>query len=335
MKTNKTYRALLDKSISSMIAAIEIYNKPDFDYREETFAILAVNSWEMLLKAVMFKINKYNLHSIYELKPKIKKDGTKSKIKEVSLSRCGNKKTLGIYPAMNYLAKKSILSDSIKSNIEALIELRDNSIHFINIDSISKPVQELGFATIRNYMNFIKEHNIEIDLTDYNFYLMPLAYVDKKIDFKSISTEETTRYIEYVKDLMTTKEDDDYDIAISIDVNFNKASTLEAIPVRFSKEGMPIYLSDDAMRIRFPLTYKEVVTKCKERYSNFKQNNDFNDHMKVVKHNPHLAHERKLDEKNPKSAKTTFYSTNIWQELDKNYQKRYYSSNSVSSAIES
>lgn len=51
MKVNKTYRSLLDKSIGSMLSAIEIYNKPAFHNREEVFAILAVNSWELLLKA--------------------------------------------------------------------------------------------------------------------------------------------------------------------------------------------------------------------------------------------------------------------------------------------
>ena len=44
MKVNKTYRSLLDKSIGSMLSAIEIYNKPAFHNREEVFAILAVNS---------------------------------------------------------------------------------------------------------------------------------------------------------------------------------------------------------------------------------------------------------------------------------------------------
>ena len=42
---------LLDRSIAAMLSAIEIYNKPDFAYREETFAILAINGWELLLKA--------------------------------------------------------------------------------------------------------------------------------------------------------------------------------------------------------------------------------------------------------------------------------------------
>ena len=44
-------RTLYDKSLSAMLAAIEVYNKPDFFYREETFAILAINGWELLLKA--------------------------------------------------------------------------------------------------------------------------------------------------------------------------------------------------------------------------------------------------------------------------------------------
>lgn len=40
MRVNQTYRSLLDKSVNSMLSAIEIYNKPNFSYREETFAIL-------------------------------------------------------------------------------------------------------------------------------------------------------------------------------------------------------------------------------------------------------------------------------------------------------
>lgn len=44
-------RHLAEKSVDAMLAAIEIYNKPSFAYREESFAILAVNAWELLLKA--------------------------------------------------------------------------------------------------------------------------------------------------------------------------------------------------------------------------------------------------------------------------------------------
>ena len=44
-------RDLTDKSIQAAVAAIEIYNKPNFSYREEAFALLMTNAWELLLKA--------------------------------------------------------------------------------------------------------------------------------------------------------------------------------------------------------------------------------------------------------------------------------------------
>ncbi len=49
MKTHS--EELLERAIAATLAAIEIYNKPNFLYREETFTILAINGWELLLKA--------------------------------------------------------------------------------------------------------------------------------------------------------------------------------------------------------------------------------------------------------------------------------------------
>ena len=44
-------KELLDRAIAATVAAIEIYNKPDFPYRSETFCILTINGWELLLRA--------------------------------------------------------------------------------------------------------------------------------------------------------------------------------------------------------------------------------------------------------------------------------------------
>lgn len=33
-------KKILEKSVHAALSAIEVYNKPDFKYREETFAIL-------------------------------------------------------------------------------------------------------------------------------------------------------------------------------------------------------------------------------------------------------------------------------------------------------
>jgi len=46
---------LLEKSIQAVLSAIELYNKPIFSYREESFSILMVNAWELLLKAKKLK----------------------------------------------------------------------------------------------------------------------------------------------------------------------------------------------------------------------------------------------------------------------------------------
>ncbi|WP_425160467.1 DUF3644 domain-containing protein [Candidatus Binatus sp.] len=56
--------SLIKKSEVATISAIEIYNKPDFKYREETFALLALNAWELLLKVKVLAENANNARSI-------------------------------------------------------------------------------------------------------------------------------------------------------------------------------------------------------------------------------------------------------------------------------
>ena len=111
------------------------------------------------------------MRHLYQLEHKTKVNGTKSALKKPKLNRTGNPTTIGIFEAMYRLeVNKIMLSSNLKDSIESLIELRDNAIHFHNEKQISKELQELGFACIKNYMNFIKMHNIDIDLTNYNFY---------------------------------------------------------------------------------------------------------------------------------------------------------------------
>jgi len=322
MKINKTYRSLLDKSIASMLAAIEIYNKPHFAYREDSFAILCVNAWELLLKAIYLRQNRYKLNSLYEMVSKKKKDGTNSKMKEPALNRAGNPKTLSMEKIIELLKPSKVVDSSLYENICALIELRDNAIHFINTEPITIQIQELGFATIKNYLTFIKNNDVDIDFSKYNFYLMPLAYIDSKIEVEAALTEETKNYVDLIKRSIERKnEDDDYDIAISIDINFKKGSSFDSLGFRYDEEGFPIMMREEDIKKKFPLSYKDVWTKCMTRYSDFKKNNKFNGIMKRIQANEKLTHTRKLDVDNPKSVKQMFYSTNIWKELDKEYTK--------------
>ena len=63
-------RELLDRAIAAMVAAIEVYNRPSFTYRVESFAILALNAWELLLKAKWLALHNNQIRSLYVLESK-------------------------------------------------------------------------------------------------------------------------------------------------------------------------------------------------------------------------------------------------------------------------
>ena len=324
MKINKTYRSLLDKSIASMLSAIELYNKPNFQYREETFAILAVNAWELLLKAIILRQNRYKLRSLYVLKPCINKYGTKSTTRKyVDKNRSGNPKTISIMETLSILDNQKYLPTNLRDNIEALIELRDNSIHFANMDDISRQIQELGFACIKNYITLIKEKKIEIDISNYNFYLMPLAYVSSNMVSESVLTEETKNYLTLVKSKIAKEESDqNYDIAITIDIDFKKGSSFDGLGFTYDKDGIRVALTEENIRKRYPWDNAELIRRCKMRYSDFIQNKNWNAQRNEIKNDAKLYRVRLLDPGNPKSAKKGFYSTNVFSYLDSYYTKK-------------
>lgn len=324
MKINKTYRSLLDKSIASMLSAIEIYNKQNFGYREETFAILAVNAWELLLKAYILKINKYNLNSIYILEPVLKKNGEKSNRKKPVLNKVGNPKTIAISDALSRLINQKLIPVNLAQSIDAIIELRDNAVHFVNEKILVKEIQELGFACIKNYISVIKKWELDIDLSGYNFYLMPLAYIDSKMFSEAIIPDESKKYIDFVLSKLSNKDetDEEFDIAISIDINFKKSNSFDGLGVNYDKDGVKINLTEENIRLKFPLTHTKIIETAKTRYVDFKAGKRFNNLMKELKMNPKLHHLRKLDPDNVKSQGKPYYSSNIWKEFDKHYKKK-------------
>lgn len=75
---------LAEKSLQAAIAAIEIYNKPNFSYREESFALLMTNAWELLLKEKWLRDRGEVIDTLYEM---VKDDAGQSKPK---VNRSGN-----------------------------------------------------------------------------------------------------------------------------------------------------------------------------------------------------------------------------------------------------
>src|SRR6266545_2633898 len=67
------------QSEAALLAAIELYNKPDFRYREESFAILALNAWELLLKAKLLAESSNRSQCLYFYEKRQTKKKTPSK----------------------------------------------------------------------------------------------------------------------------------------------------------------------------------------------------------------------------------------------------------------
>jgi len=153
-----SYRALLGNSVAAICAAIEIYNKPKIDYREETAVILLVNAWELLLKAILSKCKV----RIYYRKVRGQPYRTLS-------ARDALKAAKPHFPAsLDFLP--------VAENLKLLIEYRDRSVHFYNQPGLETILYTLAQTSIVNYRD-LAEEVFDRDLTDeVTLSLLPLGF---------------------------------------------------------------------------------------------------------------------------------------------------------------
>lgn len=109
MNLRKLSRQLVEKSENAFLLALEIYNKPTVHYRLESFCILYINSWELLLKAKIIENNK-DTKSIFV-------KGTKKK------------DTITFTEALGQVFTN--VKDPVRVNLEHINELRNTSSHLI------------------------------------------------------------------------------------------------------------------------------------------------------------------------------------------------------------
>ena len=113
----------------------------------------------------------------------------------------------------------------------------------------------------------------------------------------------------------------EYAVAISIDVEFKKGNTFDSIGVNYAPDGIKVSLSEEDFKKRFPWRWNDVIKKCCDRYTDFKQNAAMHAIFNEIKENPKLSHERRLYPNREKPS-TVFYSSNVLKEFDKHYTKK-------------
>lgn len=312
---------ILDKSIQAVLSAIELYNKPNFAYREESFCILMTNAWELLLKAKILKDNKNNLKTLYiPTSSKTKTDQPRQRFK-YKKTRSGNFMTLGISELIN----REVQDMNLRKHLDILIELRDASVHFYNTSAfLQRQILGIATASLKNYQTTLDEW-FGRNLNEFNLSLIPIAFeVPENFDLTLLNqeSEEVKKIFAFIENSRCQVEKESvHTITFNIDVKLNRNEG--GIRVSYDKEGVPIFQEDEeSFKKKYPLDYTTLVEKLKDRYVDFKANTRFHQICTEIKKDEKLFKLRYLDVQNKKGQKKPYYSNNAFKEFDKYYTRK-------------
>lgn len=157
MNYRGSYRRLLGNAKAAMLSAVEIYNKPRIEYRDECVVILLLNAWELALKAVLSK----NKQSIFYPKRRGEPYRTLS-------WRDAFKKAQAFFPP-------ALQPLPIQKNLEILGAYRDSAVHFYNQPGFGAVVYALAQTCIVNFKDLV-EAVFGLDLSEeITWQLLPLG----------------------------------------------------------------------------------------------------------------------------------------------------------------
>lgn len=254
-----SFRALRDHSVAAMLGAIEIYNKPQFSYRSECFSILAINAWELLLKAILSK----NKQRIFY--PKVRNKPYQTLGLLDSLCNCKP-----YFPA-------SVQFRPVAENLNALNDFRNNSVHFYNESGADVIVYGLAQTGIVNFRDLMRE-TLEQDIAEYiNLCLMPLAFqgAPDPIDFLSTASRSPgagnplSEYVRLIADTTQQLESDGHDTGRFLavfNVSLQSTKKISAADITVGVDGnatggqLVVHRRLDP-NLSHPLRQKEILEK--------------------------------------------------------------------------
>ena len=320
---------LVAKSRAACLSAVETYNRASALYREETFAILMINAWELLLKARIMREHGGKASAIYEFRARKKKDGTPSKLKEVKRTRSSAPTTIGIDRCWKLVSgyAKDRVDQACIANIEALLEIRDSATHFVATDALlRKKLTEISLAAVRNYVTAAQAW-FGMSFSDLNIASIPISFDldQKEVDaVAKKSAGAVTKFLMHMEEIEAAlpKAPSDYAFTVRVDFDLIKKKddgAVKAAVVGGADADLKVSVEGDKVPPGFDWTYDELIAKLKSRYVDFKQNAEFHERMKPVKANAKLCYERFLDPVRKKGGKKAFFNPNAVKEFDAHY----------------
>ncbi|MFN7138833.1 MAG: DUF3644 domain-containing protein [Limisphaerales bacterium] len=283
-------KQLCDSSISSALAAIEIYNKPNFPHREQVFCILMVSAWETLFKARILAQHQNRLSSVYVPDEKWKGRYLMNHDKTQYI-------TIGLIEAMG----RCSVSNIVVENIKKLIDVRNAAIHFTATSAqLPKIVFMLGAATLKNYALLLEDW-FGTNLNRYNFFILPLGFDYPFTTFSlapgAKEPEEVLALISSVAKLQEGGKDKD-SAGFTLVCEF-QASVVAAKKIKDTPDFVvttdpsitkAVLVERCNLLDEYPLSYKEVFHHLKQKDPTVKQS-QLNDLIKEneIKSNPKYA----------------------------------------------
>ncbi len=323
--------ALLGNAKSAMFAAVEIHNKPIFLYRYEVCTLLAVNAWELALKAYIAK-------EVKSVKL-IKKDGTAKPFLECVA--CAS-------------SEIGTAFDAIRYNLEILYEYRNKIAHFYAED-MGVIVLGLLKASVLFFVEFIEEHFGVKLYEEANLILLPIGFTKPVSPLDFISNQSSVKHcsaevksflqrIKKSSEALQSQGIDEsvivnYSIALLNESRIKNAdltaainnalpqgdviavhNVISAAQLTNEPSAKLVRLSEESVFSNiFTETYADVLRTARERFVNFLQNTRFNQIMCELKKNPSIKKTRLLNPKNPNGGGKDFYHKRIYDELAKHY----------------
>jgi hypothetical protein len=313
------WKVLLRKSIFACVAAIEVYNKPVMPHRDETFAMLAVNAWELMLKARLVREAKNDLSAIQIFVPILTKDGQPTKRRRIERNRAGNPMTISLREAVRRVSNlaKMPLDQACVGNLGSLVEIRDNAVHFMNDDpEMARRTHAVGCACLRNYAAAVGEWFDE-DLSKHRFMILPLSFEGAGGPALAIAGRRSRQvanlmaYLDRAADAQPPMYDGLYAAAIQVETRIVGSRVKDATALRFGGgPGAPeVMLTEERIADRWPLDYAALQKRAKARVPGLLFNRAFNIAAAKLKDDNKFAFRRRLHPRDPK-CKTfkVFYS---------------------------
>ena len=207
-----------------------------------------------------------------------------------------------------------------------LREIRDSSVHFYNRNTLfAIRLQEVGSACVKNFVQAGKDW-FGLDLSCYNFYLKPLAFIDTSETAALITlNKEESNLIKYISGLDAANDpNSNYSVSVNVELRFSKSKASDALAVQMSNDpnATKVQLTQEQFKDKYPLNFNDLKARCKKRYSDCLLNKKFNGIKSTLLGNQKYSITKVLDPDNPKSVKQVWYSEAVFTELDKHYTKK-------------